>query len=164
MCTIIYNEIKENGMADPCVGIVFGSPSDEPVMKECATVLDEYGIAYEMNVMSAHRTPARVAEYSSSAAGRGLKVIIAGAGLAAHLAGAVAAHTTLPVIGVPLDAGSIGGLDALLATVQMPKGVPVATVAIGKHGAMNAAHLAAQILALSDSELAAALRANKEQS
>jgi phosphoribosylaminoimidazole carboxylase PurE protein len=127
-------------------------------------VLDEYGIAYEMNVMSAHRTPARVAEYSSTAADRGLKVIIAGAGLAAHLAGAVAANTTLPVIGVPLDAGSIGGLDSLLATVQMPKGVPVATVAIGKHGAKNAAHLAAQILALGDPELAATLRANKKQS
>ena len=151
-------------MSDICVGIVFGSPSDEPVMKECAAVLDEYGIGYEMNVMSAHRTPAKVAEYSSTAADRGLSVIIAGAGLAAHLAGAVAANTTLPVIGVPLDAGSIGGLDALLATVQMPKGVPVATVAIGKHGAKNAAHLAAQILALGNPELAATLRANKEHS
>ena len=151
-------------MSEPCVGIVFGSPSDEPVMKECVTVLDEYGIAYEMNVMSAHRTPAKVAKYSSTAAERGLKVIIAGAGLAAHLAGAVAAHTILPVIGVPLDSGSIGGLDALLATVQMPKGVPVATVAIGKHGAKNAAHLAAQILALSDPALAEILRNNKKES
>lgn len=148
-------------MSNIKVGIVYGSPSDKSVMQECAAVLAEYGIGSESNVMSAHRTPSIVAEYSSSARKRGLKVIIAGAGLAAHLAGAVAANTILPVIGVPLDAGSLGGMDALLATVQMPKGVPVATVAIGKHGAKNAAHLAAQILALADDELAAQLLKNK---
>lgn len=146
-------------MAAPLVGIVFGSASDEPVMKECAAVLERFGVPYELNVMSAHRTPERVAEYARSAAGRGLKVLIAGAGLAAHLAGAVAAHSLLPVIGVPLDAGSLGGLDALLSTVQMPAGVPVATVAIGKAGAKNAAWLALRILALQDTQLAARLAA-----
>ena len=151
-------------MTNAQVGIVYGSPSDEAVMKECAAVLDEFSVACEMNVMSAHRTPRKVAEYASSAAGRGIKVLIAGAGLAAHLAGAVAAHTTLPVIGVPLDAGGLGGLDALLATVQMPKGVPVATVAIGKHGARNAALLAVQILALANPELARQLAERKEPS
>ena len=146
----------------PLVGIVYGSVSDESVMKECSAVLAAFDVPFEMAVMSAHRQPGRVAAYASSAAGRGLKVIVAGAGLAAHLAGAVAAHSTLPVIGVPLDAGSLGGLDALLATVQMPQGVPVATVAIGKHGAKNAAWLALQILALADSRLAAQLRTHKE--
>ena len=155
---------KEIFMANVQVGIVYGSPSDESVMKECAAVLDEFGVAYEMNAMSAHRTPGTVADYASSAAGRGLRVLIAGAGLAAHLAGAVAAHTILPVIGVPLDAGSLGGLDALLATVQMPKGVPVATVAIGKHGARNAAYLAVQILALNDATLTEQLAKRKEKS
>jgi len=107
--------------------------------------------------MSAHRTPAEVADYSAKAASRGIKVIIAGAGLAAHLAGAVAANTKLPVIGVPLSAGTLGGLDALLSTVQMPPGVPVATVAIGKYGAKNAAWLAARIIALSDEDVASKL-------
>ncbi len=146
----------------PLVGIVYGSMSDEPVMKECAAVLERFDVPFEMAVMSAHRQPARVAAYAFSAAGRGLKVVIAGAGLAAHLAGAAAAHTILPVIGIPLDAGSLGGLDALLATVQMPQGVPVATVAIGKHGAKNAGWLALQILALADARLSAKLRAHKE--
>ena len=143
------------------VGIVYGSSSDEEVMQNCADVFDGMGIAYEKNVMSAHRTPEVVKNYAQSAADRGLKVIIAGAGLAAHLAGAVAANTILPVIGVPLAAGTLGGLDALLATVQMPPGVPVATVAIGKHGAKNAAWLAMQMIALTDEELAEKLKAKK---
>ena len=127
-------------------------------MAACLETLDSLELSYEVNVMSAHRTPAEVAEYASSAEERGLKVIIAAAGLAAHLAGAVAANTSLPVIGVPLSAGTLGGLDALLSTVQMPPGVPVATVAIGKYGAKNAAWLAARIIALQDSDLAKRLK------
>jgi phosphoribosylaminoimidazole carboxylase PurE protein len=125
--------------------------------------LDEFDIPSEVQVMSAHRTPLRVAKYASSARGRGVSVMIVGAGAAAHLAGVVAAHTTLPVIGVPLDASSLQGLDALLATVQMPAGVPVATVAIGAPGAENAAILAAQILALQDKRLAARLQRFKDE-
>lgn len=140
------------------VGILMGSESDRDTMNRTAQVLEELGIDFEMKVMSAHRTPADVAEYSSSAAERGLRVIIAGAGLAAHLAGAVAAHTILPVIGVPLAAGPLNGMDSLLSTVQMPKGIPVATVAIGSHGARNAAYLAAQIIALQDEGVASRLR------
>ena len=143
------------------VGIVYGSSSDKEVMQNCADVLEQMGIAYEKNVMSAHRTPEVVKNYAQTAADRGLKVIIAGAGLAAHLAGAVAANTILPVIGVPLAAGTLGGLDALLATVQMPPGVPVATVAIGKHGAKNAAWLAMQMIALTDEEVAKKLENKK---
>lgn len=139
------------------VGVIYGSTSDESVMADCLKTLDKLGIGYEVNVMSAHRTPAEVADYSAKAASRGIKVIIAGAGLAAHLAGAVAANTKLPVIGVPLSAGTLGGLDALLSTVQMPPGVPVATVAIGKYGAKNAAWLAARIIALSDEDVASKL-------
>lgn len=136
------------------VGIVMGSDSDLEVMQECADVLKEFGVAFEMQVLSAHRTPGLVADYAGQAAQKGLKVLIAGAGGAAHLAGAVAANTTLPVIGVPLAATQMNGLDALLATVQMPAGVPVATVAVGKAGARNAGLLAVQILALSDAPLA----------
>jgi len=135
------------------VGIVMGSESDRETMEKTCGVLDEYGILWEMNVMSAHRTPEKVAEYSRNAADRGLKVIIAAAGLAAHLAGAVAANTKLPVIGVPVQGGPLNGFDALLSTVMMPKGVPVATVAIGSHGAANAAHLAARIIALFDRDV-----------
>ena len=141
------------------VGILMGSESDREVMELAAGVLDELGISSETRVMSAHRSPAEVRDYASGAAERGLKVIIAGAGLAAHLAGAVAANTILPVIGVPLAAGPLNGMDALLSTVQMPKGIPVATVAIGSHGARNAAWLAAQIIALADGEIAARLKA-----
>lgn len=140
------------------VGILMGSESDRDVMKLTSEVLGDLEIPFEVNVMSAHRTPGKVKEYASNAAERGLKVLIAGAGLAAHLAGAVAAHTILPVIGVPLAAGSLGGLDSLLSTVQMPKGIPVATVAIGSHGARNAAYLAAQIIALENPEVAARLK------
>ena len=127
-----------------------GSISDKEVMSEAATVLNEFQIPYEIGVYSAHRTPERSAKLASEAEKRGVKVLIAGAGAAAHLAGAMAAHSCLPVIGVPLSATSLGGMDSLLATVQMPAGFPVATVAIGKAGARNAAHLAAQIIATSD--------------
>jgi phosphoribosylamine--glycine ligase len=145
---------KEKSPRKPLVGIVMGSDSDLPVMQAAADFLQSVNIPFEMTVTSAHRTPNRSALYASSARKRGIKVLIAGAGMAAHLAGAVAAHTILPVIGVPLDASSLNGLDALLATVQMPPGVPVATMAIGKAGAKNAAVLAAQILALSDGAVA----------
>ena len=140
-----------------------GSLSDKEIMVEAATVLREFDIPYEIGVYSAHRTPARSAKLASEAAGRGVKILIAGAGAAAHLAGAFAAHSTLPVIGVPLAATSLGGMDALLATVQMPAGFPVATVAIGKAGARNAAHLAAQILATSDEAVAERIRAFRAQ-
>jgi 5-(carboxyamino)imidazole ribonucleotide mutase len=136
----------------PSVGILVGSKSDLPVMEKCTNRFDDLGIDYELEVRSAHRNPEAVAEYVTSAPGRGIKVFICAAGMAAHLAGAVAARTNLPVIGIPIAAGTLGGFDALLATVQMPSGVPVATVAV--NGAANAAVLAAQILALSDSELA----------
>jgi len=144
------------------VSIVMGSDSDLEVMQESADVLKEFGVSYEMQVLSAHRTPILVADFATQATQKGLKVIIAGAGGAAHLAGAVAANTILPVIGVPLSATQMNGLDALLATVQMPAGVPVATVAVGKPGARNAGLLAVQILALSDPELTEKLRKYKE--
>ncbi len=149
-------------MADVVVGVLMGSDSDWPVMEETIKVLGEFEVPCEVQVASAHRTPGRVAEYASGARERGLKVIIAAAGLAAHLAGVVAAHTTLPVIGVPLDA-ALGGVDALLATVQMPPGVPVATVAVGRTGARNAALLAVQMLALADEALAEKLTRYKER-
>ena len=130
------------------VGIVMGSDTDYPVMSEAAKALDKFGIRYEMEVLSAHRTPARAHEYATTALDRGLKVIIAAAGAAAHLAGVMAASTTLPVIGVPMASSTLNGLDALLATVQMPGGIPVATMAIDKAGAVNAAIFTAEILAL----------------
>ena len=144
------------------VSIVMGSDSDLEVMRECAEVLKEFGVSFEMQVLSAHRTPILVADFATQATQKGLKVIVAGAGGAAHLAGAVAANTILPVIGVPLAATQMNGLDALLATVQMPAGVPVATVAVGKPGARNAGLLAVQILALSDAKLAKKLRKFKD--
>jgi phosphoribosylaminoimidazole carboxylase PurE protein len=147
----------------PLVGILMGSDSDWEVMRATAQRLDALGVPYEATVTSAHRAPDRTAAYASSARARGVRVLIAGAGLAAHLAGVVAAHTTLPVIGVPLEAGSLHGLDALLATVQMPAGVPVATMAVGKAGAENAAILAAEILALHDEALANRLAALKAE-
>ena len=143
----------------PEVGILVGSKSDMPVLERCTARLEELGIGYELEVRSAHRNPESVSEYASTARERGLKVIICAAGMAAHLAGAVAARTTLPVIGIPVAAGTLGGLDSLLATVQMPSGVPVATVAV--NGAANAAVLAAQILALSDRSLAEKLEGAK---
>ncbi len=139
--------------AKPVVGIVMGSDSDLPVMQAAADFLTSMNIPYEMTVASAHRTPERAARFATTAQKRGLKMIIAGAGMAAHLAGVLAAHTDLPVIGVPLDASPLNGMDALLATVQMPPGIPVATMGIGKSGAKNAAVLAARILALGDKEI-----------
>lgn len=146
----------------PRVAILFGSESDREVMAEAGTVLERFGIAHDLQVLSAHRTPEAVAAFARGAKENGVRVIICGAGLAAHLAGAVAAATTLPVLGVPLAGGSLGGLDALLATVQMPAGVAVGTLAIGRAGAKNAALLAVQILALSDPALARKLESHKE--
>ncbi len=140
-------------MADARVGLIMGSDSDYDVMVEAAKALDQFGVPFEMTVSSAHRTPERTAKIVRSARERGVKVIIAGAGAAAHLAGVVAAETTLPVIAVPIDCTSLHGLDALLAMVQMPAGIPVATVAIGKAGARNAGLLAVQILAIADVDL-----------
>ena len=137
----------------PQVGIVMGSDSDLPVMEKAAEILKKFDIPYELTVASAHRTPGRAAEFATTARQRGVRVIIAGAGHAAHLAGAMAAHSTLPVIGVPIDSSAFQGLDALLSTVQMPPGIPVATVAVGKPGATNAGLLAVQILATVDTEL-----------
>ena len=135
------------------IGIVMGSTSDWEIMKAAAKVLEEFGIRYEAKAMSAHRTPQAVAEWASSAQKNGMKAIIAAAGGAAHLAGVVAAHTTLPVLGVPMPSKHLQGLDSLLSTVQMPNGIPVATFAIGEAGAANAALFAVALLALSDSSL-----------
>ena len=148
--------------SEPQVGILMGSASDWGTMKSAADTLEELGVAHEARVLSAHRTPAETAEYASTAEARGLGVIIAAAGGAAHLAGVVAAHTLLPVIGVPMQAWSLDGLDSLLSTVQMPRGIPVATVAIGKAGAVNAAILATQILATADTALRDTLRQRRE--
>ena len=147
----------------PEVGILMGSDSDLPVMQAAADFLKAMGIGYEMRISSAHRTPEKTADYARTAASRGIKILIAGAGMSAHLAGVVAAHTSLPVIGVPLDASSLNGLDALLSTVQMPPGIPVATMGIGKAGAKNAGVLAARILALNSPELTKALAAFSEE-
>ena len=146
----------------PLVGVVMGSTSDGDVMEGCTDVLKELMIPHEVRVLSAHRTPIQTREYSESAADRGLEVIIAGAGWAAHLAGVIAAHTVLPVIGIPIDSSPLKGVDALLSTVQMPPGIPVATVALGKGGAKNAAILSAQILALKYPEIAERLKAYRE--
>lgn len=144
------------------VAVVLGSASDQETMEDCFEYLDGFDLDYELKIASAHRTPGDVKEFASNAKANGFKVIIAGAGLAAHLPGVIAAYTTLPVIGVPIDAGALNGLDSLYSIVQMPGGVPVATVAIGKHGARNAAILAAQILALGDESLANRLDEFKE--
>jgi len=149
-------------MSNPVVSIVMGSDSDLEIMQEAAKALEGFGIPYEIDVTSAHRSPDRTADFAQKAATRGIRVIIAGAGGAAHLAGVIAAHTTVPVIGVPITS-VLNGLDSLLATVQMPAGIPVATVAIGKAGATNAGILAAQILALSDESLAKKMVAHKEK-
>ena len=150
-------------MQNPQVLIVMGSDSDLPVMEESAKILAAFGIPYEIRISSAHRSPRRTADLAEEAAGRGIRVIIAGAGMAAHLAGVVAAETLLPVIGVPVGGGALAGLDALYATVQMPGGIPVATMAIGKAGAKNAGIFAAQILALGDEKLTAALKSYRER-
>lgn len=143
----------------PVVGIIMGSRSDWPAMRLAQEVLDELGIANEAIVASAHRTPARVTEFATSARERGIKVIIAGAGGAAHLAGVVAAHTTLPVLGVPMESKALKGLDSLLSTVQMPGGIPVGTLGIGEAGAKNAGLLAAAIIAVADDGVRQALEA-----
>jgi len=149
--------------AKAVVGILMGSDSDLPVMQEAADILKKFGVPFEMTVSSAHRTPARTARYARGAEKKGLKIIIAGAGSAAHLAGFLAAETTLPIIGVPIDAGPLKGLDALLSTVQMPGGVPVASMAIGKAGARNAGVFAAEILALSDAALAKRIKEYRKE-
>jgi 5-(carboxyamino)imidazole ribonucleotide mutase len=148
----------------PLVGIIMGSLSDWPTMKKAADVLDKLGVPYEAKVVSAHRTPQRLVDYATSAKSRGLKVIVAGAGGAAHLPGMCASMTTLPVLGVPVQSKALSGQDSLLSIVQMPAGIPVGTLAIGEAGATNAGLLAAQILALNDPVLAAALeRVRAEQ-
>jgi len=141
----------------PKVLIMMGSDSDLPVMQEAADILAKFGVPYEIRISSAHRSPVRTMALASEAAGRGIRLIIAGAGMAAHLAGVVAAKTTLPVIGVPMPGGALNGVDALYSTVQMPAGIPVATMAIGKAGAKNAGIFAVQVLALTDNRLEAAL-------
>lgn len=146
----------------PAVSIVMGSKSDLEVMNEASKILREFGVVHEVRVISAHRTPRKAHEFGASAKAQGVRVIIAGAGKAAHLAGVLASLTTVPVIGVPMTTSDLGGLDSLLSTVQMPPGVPVATTAIGKAGATNAALLAVAILALSDEELSAKLDAYRE--
>jgi phosphoribosylaminoimidazole carboxylase PurE protein len=143
--------------------IFMGSESDLETMREAAKALDEFGVGYEMRISSAHRSPKRTIDLAENASRNGARVIIAGAGAAAHLAGVIAAHTTLPVIGVPMDSSALRGLDALLSTVQMPAGVPVATMAVGKAGARNAGVLAVQILALTDSRLRTRLARYKEK-
>ena len=159
----IQKYISKRDMSKILVSIVMGSDSDLEIMREAGKALEEFGIAYEMDVTSAHRSPERTADFARKAAGRGICVIIAGAGGAAHLAGVIAAHTTLPVIGVPIPSTSLQGMDSLLATVQMPAGIPVATVAIGKPGATNAGILAAQMIALADASIAKKLEAHKEK-
>jgi len=147
----------------PLVAILMGSDSDLPVMAGCAASLEEYGISYEIRVLSAHRTPDQAVEYARTAASRGLKIFVCGAGGAAHLAGVVAAHTPLPVIGVPIASSPLAGFDSLLSTVQMPPGIPVATVGVGPMGASNAGHLCASILALADPEMRTKLAARREK-
>ena len=150
-------------MSAPLVGIVMGSESDRPVMDEAARVLGEFGVGCEVAVRSAHRTPEAAAAWARGARGRGIKVVIAAAGGAAHLAGVVAAHTTLPVLGVPMPSKHLQGLDSLLSTVQMPRGIPVATFAIGEAGAANAGLFAVSLLATSDPELARKLADYREK-
>jgi 5-(carboxyamino)imidazole ribonucleotide mutase len=154
--------MRRGTMANPLVGVVMGSKSDWDTMSHCVSTLDALGIPNEARVLSAHRTPDEAVEYSGTAEARGLQVIIAAAGGAAHLAGVMAAKTTLPVLGVPMKGWSLDGLDSLLSTAQMPGGVPVGTLAIGKAGAINAALLAGQILGLKDARIRAAVKADRE--
>lgn len=148
---------------NPLVGVVMGSISDKDVMEGCMTTLTELGIPWEVKTTSAHRTPAQTREYAEKAGERGIEVIVAGAGWAAHLAGVIASYTLVPVIGVPIDSSPLKGMDSLLSIVQMPPGIPVATVAIGRGGAKNAAILAAQILALKYPDIADSLRSYREK-
>lgn len=144
------------------VVITMGSDSDWPIVEHTASTLDEFGVAYEVHVASAHRTPERVTALATGAAKRGVKVMISAAGSAAHLGGVIAAHTTLPVIGIPVGGSAFGGMDSMLSTVQMPAGIPVATVAVGKAGAVNAALLAVQIMSLADAKLRRKFAAHKQ--
>lgn len=155
--------IKMNKPAKPLVSIVMGSDSDWPLVEAAAKTLRDFAVPYEVRVLSAHRAPAKAAQYAASAANRGVKVIIAAAGGAAHLAGLLAAHSILPVIGIPVKGGAMDGMDALLSTVQMPSGVPVATVALGPAGPVNAAVLAIQILALQNKALPKKLHEHKRK-
>ncbi|HSH74740.1 MAG TPA: 5-(carboxyamino)imidazole ribonucleotide mutase, partial [Longimicrobiales bacterium] len=157
-----YRERSLHRMAEPLVGVVMGSKSDWDTMEHTASTLEQLGIPYEVRVMSAHRTPDQAVEYAATAQDRGLEVIIAAAGGAAHLAGVLAAKTTLPVLGVPMKGWSLDGLDSLLSTVQMPRGVPVGTLAIGKAGAVNAALFAGQILGLKHPKVREAVNADRE--
>ena len=150
-------------MSTPLVGIIMGSDSDWPLVQKAAETLKSFGVAFEARVISAHRTPDLAFEYASGAEARGLKVIIAAAGGAAHLGGVLAAHTVLPVIGIPVSGGALNGLDALYATLQMPAGIPVATVTLGSAGPVNAALLAVQILGTSDAGLRTQFHAYKEE-
>jgi len=159
-CSSVWHG-DERGLVEPVVGIVMGSSSDLEIMNDACTVLDEFGVSYELHVVSAHRTPEDMIEYGRSAKQRGLRVLIAGAGGAAHLPGMLAAMTTLPVVGVPVALARLDGLDSLLSIVQMPRGVPVATVAI--NGAANAALLSLRILALQDPKLSEALESHRLQ-
>jgi phosphoribosylaminoimidazole carboxylase PurE protein len=156
-------DMAEKKGEKPLVGIVMGSDSDLPVMEESQGILDQFGVSYEVTLSSAHRSPDRTIRYAKSAEERGIEVIIVGAGAAAHLAGVIASETILPVIGIPIDSSPLKGMDSLLATVQMPGGVPVATMAIGRAGARNAAILAVQILALKFPQLKEALKGYKER-
>ncbi len=150
-------------MENPKVSILMGSRSDAEVMRAAAAILDEFGVGYEMRVLSAHRTPHDTVEYIKSAEERGVEVLVAGAGFAAHLAGTLAAHSILPVIGVPIDSSPLKGVDALYSTVQMPGGIPVATMTIGRSGAKNAGLFAVQILSRKDPELVTKLRAYRDK-
>ncbi|MCZ6876636.1 MAG: 5-(carboxyamino)imidazole ribonucleotide mutase [Acidobacteria bacterium] len=150
-------------MTAPKIGILMGSKSDAEVMGEAARILEEFEVPYDMKVLSAHRNPQRTSAYAQEAESRGIQALIAGAGFAAHLAGSLAAHCTLPIIGVPLDSSSLKGLDSLLSTVQMPKGIPVACMSIGKAGAINAALFAIQILSRSEPALAQKLKEYREK-
>jgi 5-(carboxyamino)imidazole ribonucleotide mutase len=161
MAPALWN-LEEITMANALVGVLMGSKSDWETMSAASSTLESLGIAHEVRVLSAHRTPDHVAEYAKTAESRGLEVLIAAAGGAAHLAGVLASKTTLPVLGVPMKGWSLDGLDSLLATVQMPRGVPVGTLAIGKAGAVNAALLAAQILGLKHAAIRDAVKADRE--
>ncbi|HEV7743567.1 MAG TPA: 5-(carboxyamino)imidazole ribonucleotide mutase [Pyrinomonadaceae bacterium] len=154
---------QQSAISKPLVGVIMGSKSDWDTMRHTDETLTEFGIAHECHVMSAHRTPHLASEFSAGAAARGIEVIIAAAGGAAHLAGVVAAHTILPVLGVPMKSDALNGMDSLLATVQMPAGIPVGTLAIGKPGAVNAALLAVAILATSRPELRSKLQAFRQR-
>ena len=161
MCAKMQIINKQKGIYMNFVSIIMGSKSDYEIMKNCADTLESFGVKYELIISSAHRSPERTKNYIKEAEEKGAKVFIAAAGMAAHLAGALAAGTTKPIIGVPMKGGAMDGMDAMLSTVQMPSGMPVATVALGKAGAINSAYLAIQILAITDDELAIKLKEDR---